>query len=54
MIKKIKNNLVFSVDFKSFYKSMWIGPLLITWCINGRWYQVKELEFAWYGWDYWS
>lgn len=54
MIEKIKANLVFSVDLKSMYKSIWIGPLLITWYSdnNSKW-EIENLSFNWYGWDYW-
>lgn len=51
MINKIKANLVFSLDLKSMIKSIWIGPLLITWYWDD--FGLQDLEFSWYGWNYW-
>lgn len=56
MIQKIKANWVFGLDSKSLIKSIWIGPLLITWTHEGYpvsvWYET--IDFSWYGWDYWQ
>ena len=53
LINKLKANMVFSIDTTSFFKSIWIGPLLITWSHSHwkKWYQT--IDFSWYGFDYW-
>jgi hypothetical protein len=53
MLARIKANMVFSVDLKSFYKSIWIGPLLITWFWNEVSSRPEEIVFVWYGFNYW-
>lgn len=52
-MKLIKANLVFSVALYDMIKSIWIGPLLITWYWDDVVGHVKDLEFSWYGWNYW-
>ena len=54
-LNKLKANLVFSIDTKSYFKSLWIGCLLITWfndSPNDEWYYT-EFDFNWYGLDFW-
>ncbi len=47
-MNKLRANLVFDIDLKSMWKSVWIGALLITWL---GWFE--ELDWHWYGFDYW-
>lgn len=55
LMKKLKANLVLSWDFKSIYKNIWIGCLLITWTLSHHKYRrITELRFIWYGLDYWT
>lgn len=53
MLKRIKANLVFSVGLHDMIKSVWIGPLLITWYWNEIGKRVKDFDYHWYGWNYW-
>lgn len=52
LINKLKASIVFSMDTTSFFKSIWIGPLLITWSHDRfeKWYDT--IDFSWYGFDY--
>jgi hypothetical protein len=38
-----------SIDLRSYYKSIWIGPLLLTWCIpvGEPWWKVSEPALCW-------
>lgn len=53
LINKLKANMVFSIDTASFFKSIWIGPLLITWCADCLKFWYETIEVTWYGFDYW-
>ena len=53
LFRKIKANLVFSIEIDAFWKSIWIGPLLIVWSTDTAKPWIQTLEFEWYGFDYW-
>lgn len=54
MLKKLKNNLVLGFDLKSTFKSVWIGPLLITWRWDDLERRVRDFDATWYGLNYWD
>lgn len=44
--------LIFSIDLDSYFKSIWIGWLLITfvWQWDEGQLMPSEISFSWYGW----
>lgn len=54
MLKKLRRNLVFSLDVESYFKSLWIGPLLVTWSWDDIYNEFTHFSVDWYGLDYWG
>lgn len=38
--------LIFGVDLKSHYKSIWMGWWLVTWCSPWEWWRIEDVHIA--------
>ena len=43
-----RTTMIFSIDLKSFYKSIWLFGFLIVWCIpyDNHWYEVEDFSIS--------